>query len=374
MIFLSTVRFTCVVVGIVCLGTAFASPIAGNNSPSVKALRHRPWVDPAAQWMSLSPSLLSLSLDGDIGRLNAEDTLLPPVAVARIVSDEQIMRAWQYVQSGVSHNKRQRFARARESYQSALYLDPPVEATPEQIALALRLAPLLRCHESEVFPLKTAAVVLHPNLPIIAYHLFWADDIDYPDDKQPADHEIVWVVYDAGQQLEAVYSYFHGAVLKFNGKDIAEAKRIGRPLAFVEWGKHGTIPPRFTDTKPHHFVSEMRGKDIFSRLGKWLSIKWYLRFNYARLNETGIRKKKHDESKAWPKFFKGSFPNYLTFKKDVDMRSLLAVPHNILVSRWGSAVLSTEHLGENFSAKADWPKGFAYKPPKVLRKKILKKS
>ena len=43
--------------------------------------------------------------------------------------------------------------------------------------LARRLAPVLYLQKDETFPLERVVAVLHPNRPIIAYHLLWRDDV-----------------------------------------------------------------------------------------------------------------------------------------------------------------------------------------------------
>ena len=57
-------------------------------------------------------------------------------------------------------------------------------------------APRLVLVRGEFFPLKDIAAILHPEKPIIAYHLFWEDDLGFPSDNDPCDHEVVWIEYD----------------------------------------------------------------------------------------------------------------------------------------------------------------------------------
>src|SRR3954464_3464469 len=81
-------------------------------------------------------------------------------------------------------------------YKKLLQLDPPAVPTVEQRARVLKFAPRLHTVPQEFFPLKDIVAIIHPNKPVIGYHLFWEDDIGFPSDNDPCDHEIVWVEYD----------------------------------------------------------------------------------------------------------------------------------------------------------------------------------
>ena len=91
--------------------------------------------------------------------------------------------------------------------------------------------------------------MLHPERRLIAYHLFWEDDIDFPEDNDPSDHELVWVAYSAdGQQIEQVWTYFHGRLLAGGEPALREAREHGlRPRVDVQWGKHGSMPVGWQD-------------------------------------------------------------------------------------------------------------------------------
>jgi hypothetical protein len=124
-----------------------------------------------------------------------------------------------------------------------LALEPPKEPNPEQVMLALKFVPRLYTVPGEFFPLIQIVAIIHPTKPIIGYHLFWDDDVDFPDDNDPCDHEIIWIEYGVvDQQVTHVYTYFHEKILE-PAQAAAEANAAGgRAWIGVEWGKHGSLP------------------------------------------------------------------------------------------------------------------------------------
>ena len=108
----------------------------------------------------------------------------PAVAAAQEKNDE-----------AVAHHLESRLKDARQLYAQVLELDPPLRPTSGELELVKRYAPLLYTTPTEPLPLKDVVVIIHPDRPLIAYHLFWEDDIDFPDDSEPCDHEEVWVSY-----------------------------------------------------------------------------------------------------------------------------------------------------------------------------------
>lgn len=100
-------------------------------------------------------------------------------------------------------------------YTRALELAPARPLTSQEQATVLRFAPLLQTTPTEPFALMDVVAILHPTKPLIAYHLFWEDDIDFPEDNDPCDHEVIWVELDeARRELVNYYTYFHGRILK----------------------------------------------------------------------------------------------------------------------------------------------------------------
>ena len=98
--------------------------------------------------------------------------------------------------------------------------------------------------QNRTFQLRDAAAIVHPDRRTIAYHLFWDDDIDFPDDNDPSDHEVVWCVISPDQRrLVAFYTYFHNRVLEAPPEALRDAAaHLGRPSVAVQWGKHGSMP------------------------------------------------------------------------------------------------------------------------------------
>lgn len=137
-----------------------------------------------------------------------------------------------------------------------------MRATAEEVVLARNVAPLLYLQRDEWFRLERAAAILHPDRPIIAYHLLWRDDVHggWLPFTQPTDHEIVWVGYDSTGSPTDLWTYWHGAILhtSWRGK--------GAPAVDVQWGKHGSLPRR------------VNGSDlpVLQRLGIFYAMTWVL--------------------------------------------------------------------------------------------------
>jgi hypothetical protein len=238
-------------------------------------------------------------------------------------------------QGQAAHDKRC-LNEASGFYREALALDPPGEPSKETMALVLKFAPRLHTVAGEFFPLKDIVAIVHPERPVIGYHLFWDDDIDFPADNEPADHEIVWVEYDpASESVTKISTYLHGYIA--HGEDApAEANAHGgRPWIGVEWGKHGSLPWGAATG------SEGAGK--------------VLQHNWANLHKTGRRNQDHPLARGWPLKFTGDFEAYQNFSVSVDPRALLEERRLILVSRWPNAAINQHCLRYNFAPKTEWP-------------------
>lgn len=221
-------------------------------------------------------------------------------------------------------------------YRDALAIDPPVEPSEEQWALITRFAPRLHTVRGEFFPLKDIVAVVHPDRPVIAYHLFWDDDIDFPADNEPADHEIVWVEYDpATKAVTRISTYLHSYIV--DGKDApAEANAHGgRPWIGVEWGKHGSLPWGAADD------AEGAGK--------------VLAHNWTALHTKGRQRQDHPLARGWPLRFAGDFAAYTEFAVEIDPRPMLEARKLGVVSRWPNAAINQHCLRYNFAPKTEWP-------------------
>lgn len=230
--------------------------------------------------------------------------------------------------SAMALHDRRRLNEASEGYARLLELEPPVRPPRDLVDRILGLAPELMAVAGEPFPLRDVVALHHPSQPLIAYHLFWEDDIDFPDDNDPADHEVVWVRYEPiSGRAETQLSYFHGRILRAP----ADA---GRPRFAVEWGKHGSLPfPR--NANPVEAPGLME--------------------HWRRLHETGIRRPRHPLAAAWPKRFTGNATDYRRFDLSIDTRSWLERRGSIWISPWANAVLDQHALPYNFAAKREWP-------------------
>src|SRR5213083_3715580 len=139
-------------------------------------------------------------------------------------------------QLGVAYHLRRCLDDASREYTRALELDPPRDLTDEEWQLARRFAPRVYVTASEFFPLKDFAVILHPTERLIAYHFFWEDDIDFPEDNDPCDHELMWVRYSPdSMKVVSFHTYFHERILS-SPEAIADAARNQqRPRVNVQW-------------------------------------------------------------------------------------------------------------------------------------------
>ncbi len=240
---------------------------------------------------------------------------------------------------GVEHHLQRRLDDAARAYARALALDPPRDPTVDEEELVRRFAPRLYTNAAEPFALKDVAAVLHPERRLIAYHLFWEDDIDFPDDNDPCDHELMWVAYSADRKhVEQVWTYFHGRVLAGGEPARREAREHGlRPRVDVQWGKHGTMP-----------------------VG-WQALALDNEETYRTLHERGRRD--HGDPRAhragWPSRFDGTWNGFVSFSRLVDPVTLLARNRMVKVSRWNSATVQQHFLRYNFRPKIEWPPDWA---------------
>jgi len=222
-------------------------------------------------------------------------------------------------------------------YRKVLELDPPADPDPDQFATVLRYAPRLYTIASEFFPLTDVVAIVHPDKPVIAYHLFWDDDIDYPDDNDPTDHEVVWIEYDPiTKAVVQVSTYFHGEILQEDAAVRDANANSGRAWIGVEWGKHGSVPWDAAGVKSGRPNQEFKK-------------------NWETLHATGTRMPNHPLARGWPRGFSGNFDAYRDFSTPVDPSPILKVKRMIKVGRWANAILDQHFLPYNFAPKQEWP-------------------
>lgn len=239
----------------------------------------------------------------------------------------------------VAHHLEGRLKDARQLYTEVLRLDPPRQPTTEELEHVKRYAPLLHTTPIEPLPLKDVVVIIHPERPIIAYHLFWEDDIDYPDDDEPCDHEEVWVSYDPESgRVTGVYTWYHShLVTSPQAVDVAN-QRGGRPVVYVEWGKHGSLLDGWQDMRV----------DGVSIIGK-------MQRTHKRLQTEGHRLVDHPLARNWPSKFEGSWEDFVDFSHVVDSIEWIEDKDVVMVSRWGNATINQHFLLYNFHPKWEWP-------------------
>lgn len=271
---------------------------------------------------------------------------VPPIPACSC-SDE----ARTHAQQGFEAHSLRRLTEASAAYSRALAAQPAADPNPEERALILRFAPRLFTHAQEPFPLKDAAAILHPDKPFIAYHFFWEDDIDFPDDNDPCDHELIWVELNP-DRTRAVnyYLYFHGRILKAPPKAIQDmTAHQGRPAVLVQWGKHGSLPfgweslPITADRQDLESTLERRPQTLTD----------YQRATWQKLHTEGRSAPGSRLARNWPLKFEGTWESFRLLDRELDLRPYLTA--NIAVSALNSAVINRWFLRYNFSAKTEWP-------------------
>jgi len=253
-----------------------------------------------------------------------------------------------------AYHLQRRLDEAGRHYKQLLEIEPVREPTAEQRRAILKFAPRVFQVRSDPFDLRDAVAIHHPDEPLIAYHFFWLDDIDFPEDHDPCDHELVWVRYDpATQRLVDFVTYFHGRMLSSPEAVKEAAKFGGRPRVNVQWGKHGSMPHGWEDLQITPDAGDVE-REYFD-LQKPISLKDYNFGAYNKLHREGRRLRDHPLSREWPKTFKGEWLEFITFDKPVDVSSLLSSRNAMAVSRWNNAALEQHFLAYNFRPKTEWP-------------------
>ncbi len=256
---------------------------------------------------------------------------------------------------GVEFHVRRCLDEASREYAAALKLDPPTGPTAAQIKLAERFLPRLYVTPTEPFKLQDFAVILHPTRRLIAYHLFWEDDIDFPEDNDPCDHEVVWVEYaEDGQTLARCSAYFHGRLVPGGAEALKDARaHQGRPRVNIQWGKHGSVLLGWE--KLPIVANEGDSEKGYYPVNRPVTMLDYNRGTYEKLSKEGRRLPEHPLGKSWPRKFSGSWEAFVDFSKLIDPQELFSSRKMIQVSRWNSATINQHFLRYNFRPKTEWP-------------------
>ena len=249
-----------------------------------------------------------------------------------------------------------RLAEASAEYAKTLALDPPRQPTEKERRLVERFAPRIFVTASEPFGLKNFAAIVHPDAPVIAYHLFWDDDIDFPDDNEPCDHELVWVRYTKDGRLAAFQTYFHGRVLDGGESALQDAAaHEQRPAVYVQWGKHGSMPEGWQRQEIEGDEGDAEAK--YLAMGVPITLERYNRAAFEKLSKDGARMANHPVARrgGWPSRFAGSWTDFSTFPRSIDALTLVRGQRLVLVSRWNSATINQRFVSYNFKPKLEWP-------------------
>ena len=239
-----------------------------------------------------------------------------------------------------------RLTEASSEYEVVLKLDPPREASEDDLKLTDKYAPRLFVNPEEYFGLKDLVAVIHPEKPIIAYNLFWDDDIDHPGDNDPSDHEVVWIEFEKNsRKVSRVYTYFHRAL--FSTEEAVKDANLHHQRAriSVQWGGHGSLPLGWEKLKP---------QALYEKIGEKLKVK-NMPERYQELSKS-IKNPGHPLAKNWPKRFQGSYKDFINFSQYIDSRKWLKRKRMVIISRWPNAVINQYFLAYNYFPKWQWPK------------------
>lgn len=247
---------------------------------------------------------------------------------------------------GYAYHLMRRLMEASMEYEIMLKLNPPRLASEDDLKLADRYAPRLFVNPKEFFKLKDLVAVIHPKKPIIAYNLFWEDDIDYPGDNDPSDHEVVWIEFNKKKgEVTGVYTYFHKAILSTEEAFKDANLHNQRARINVQWGEHGSLPLGWEKLHPEAF---------FEKISKRIKIK-DMPQRYQELSKS-VKNQNHPLAKGWPKKFTGSYKDFISFSKYIELRKLLKKKKMVITSKWPNAVINRYFLSYNYFPKIQWPK------------------
>ena len=182
---------------------------------------------------------------------------------------------------------------ASREYARALELDPPRDLNDEEWRLVRRFAPRVYVTASEFFPLKDFAVILHPAERLIAYHFFWEDDIDFPEDNDPCDHELIWVKYSAdSMSIENILTYFHGRILDGGEAALSDARATECDPASMCNGANTDLC-RWDGSRLKIIADPGDAEKKYYPLDQPISLKLYNEGTFRKLSEEGRRLADH---------------------------------------------------------------------------------
>ena len=249
---------------------------------------------------------------------------------------------------GYAFHLERRLKDASREYAKVLELDPPHTVTSEEFDLALKLAPRVYVNPDEFFSLEDVVVIFHPQKPIIEYSFFWDDDVDFPADNDPTDHEKVWIEYNPQSgEIVNVYTYFHRAILSTKQAVEDAMKHSNRARTNIQWGGHGSLPLGWEKIPIENIVIKYAYLNRPERI-KDMNTRY-------REHSKSIRMPNHPLAQKWPKKFDGSWEEYTNFSKYIDLPKMIKEKKMVMKSRWSNAVIDQYFLDYQFFPKLDWP-------------------
>lgn len=207
----------------------------------------------------------------------------------------------------------------------------------EQLApfdLAMRFAPRLYTNPTEPYAIKDLVVFIHPQRPLIAYHMLWEDDSIGPGLGKDSDHETAWVEYDpVSLKLVDMWTLWHRGILH-TVQSVMEAKSHDqRPKLLIQWGQHGILPVGWEKLPTARPYAELR---LHFTIMKRMQIGRY----------TGS--KDIDSLK-----FQGDYSDYLTFSELIDSREHIH-PEKVVVGIDSNKII-VQMLPYSVGLKQPWP-------------------
>lgn len=246
-----------------------------------------------------------------------------------------------YAQAMELHKKRH-LDEASELYRTVLKLEKPRDPSEKEMRQAQRFLPRIFTTRLEPFGLRDLAVLFHPDKSkrLIGYHLIWEDDIDYLDDNDPADHEVIWIKHGKDEQVEEAWSFAHGSILS-TSKAVADANaNDGRVKVCVQWGKHASLLEGWEEKIG--VDQPLPGEPGFESL------------QFGRLSK-GRNETVGHYGDRWPKRFEGNLSEFVDFAAEIDMEEIFARHRMVAVSEYPNAVISEWFLPYNIYPKLAWP-------------------
>lgn len=200
--------------------------------------------------------------------------------------------------------------------------------------LALRFAPRLYINPAEPYQIRDLIVLIHPQKPLIAYHLIWEEDSIGPGIGKEGDHEITWVEYDPiSLKLVDVWAMWHRGILHTTQSVIEAKSHNQRPRLSVQWGQHGMLPVGWDRLPTARPEAELR-----------------LHFTIAKSVQLGQYTGSKDISSLK---FQGNYSDYLTFSELVDSRQYIH-PEKVIVGIDSKRIVP-RMLSYTIAAKQSWP-------------------